>query len=62
VPASPALGKAGKLAKIGFVFSALPSVFGIALGKGYLLPSVALGKATTTDSFFLNIYIPSRQK
>jgi hypothetical protein len=34
VPTSPALGKFGKLAQIGFVFLALPSVFGIALSKG----------------------------
>jgi hypothetical protein len=46
VPASPALDKAGKLVKIGFVFPALPSVFGIALGKG------SLGKVTITDPFF----------
>jgi hypothetical protein len=36
VPSSLALDKAGKFAKIGLFFPALPSVFVIALGKGFL--------------------------
>jgi hypothetical protein len=58
VPSSLALGKAGKFAKIGLLFPALPSVFVIAIGKGFLYRVLHSAKCP----IFLNFYIPSRQK
>jgi hypothetical protein len=44
VPTFPALGKARKLTKIGFVFPALPSVFLALHSAKAALSSVALSK------------------